>query len=198
MLKKFITGFITGSLVLGAVIPSLASTVVVSGNGVKSHVNVDLDFNNHTSVHQSSTTEAWVGVWQGANSGGNKVKDNTGSGSVVTSGDALNQAKVKVKGGTNLAGVPLCGCVNDQTEVSVTGNGAHSHTDVDVDNSTSVKVSQSTETTALVHVSQESNSGDNSVKDNTGGQSSVNTGDAGDSVSVSVSGGSNLVNPEVL
>lgn len=77
-------------------------TVKVSGNGKKSENTVVVVSGKLTLVGQSNSTSANTAVVNLSNTGGNKVKDNTGTGNKkVTTGKVSNKTNVKVKGGSN-------------------------------------------------------------------------------------------------
>lgn len=73
-------------------------------------------------------------------------------------------------------------------------NGAGSHNVIESENKTETSVEQSNATVANTIVVASSNSGGNSVKGNTGGDSSVSTGKSSTNVNVSVTGGNNVAN----
>lgn len=83
------------------------------------------------------------------------------------------------------------------TDVVVSGNGADSSNRVSVTNSKSSTVSQSNDTTITNVVSSVASTGGNSTNKNTGGDTSIMTGDASSTVDVTNHGSTNTatVNP---
>lgn len=77
------------------------------------------------------------------------------------------------------------------TTVEISGNGSDSYNKADVDVSTSTVVTQNNNANIQNNVSISANSGDNKANDNTGGDVSIDTGDASANVSVSNAANSN-------
>ncbi len=196
MFKKFVTGFVSGTLLLSSAMPLFAATnVKVKNNGVNSTNKVKVTNVSKNKVKQSNVTLAGVGVVQLSNTGLNNASGNTGGDVKVDTGDVDNSAKVDVSGGDNVAFVNECGCTPANTKVVVSGNGVNSTNKVKVTDVNVQKTSQSNLTGALVVVGQLSNTGGNTASGNTGGDVNVVTGNVDNTVDVSVTGGSNSVNP---
>lgn len=77
------------------------------------------------------------------------------------------------------------------TTVTITGNGAFSHNKVKSFTWNSNSVSQTTTTIASTLISAKAKTGNNSSSFNTGGSSNVTSGNATNTIGVSVTGGSN-------
>jgi hypothetical protein len=77
------------------------------------------------------------------------------------------------------------------TTVEISGNGSDSYNKADVDISTSTVVTQNNNANIQNNVSISANSGDNKANDNTGGDVSIDTGDASANVSVNNAANSN-------
>ena len=77
------------------------------------------------------------------------------------------------------------------TTVTISGNGALSYNKANVTNTSSNKVKQTSKTVAITSISAKASTGKNSSSFNTGGTSSIVTGDATNTVGVSVTGGDN-------
>lgn len=77
------------------------------------------------------------------------------------------------------------------TMVDVSGNGANSTNNVTVSNTDKMSVKQTNNSTIVTDVNASSNSGGNNANYNTGGDTSIMTGDASTKVKVSVGGSTN-------
>ena len=77
--------------------------------------------------------------------------------------------------------------------ITVAHNGAGSDNDVSLSNKNSLKVYQSNVTVVGTHIYQYANTGHNEANGNTGGDVSINTGDASNKAHVEVAGGNNSV-----
>lgn len=215
MWKKFATGFVTGSLILGSVLPIAASTFVeVGSNGSHSNNTVYVKEKCEQKVYQKNYTSAHIDLDLKGNSGKNDANDNVGDVSVDT-GNVTNTAWVGVSGGNNNAFVPPCCCeplrrfghfvedgspLGTGTAVVVHGNGKGSTNDVTVKKYKKSKVKQKTKTWASVDADLNGNSGKNDTNDNTSWGNTVEqkTGHVENSATVEVSGGSNSLGGGLL
>lgn len=77
------------------------------------------------------------------------------------------------------------------SDLEISGNGSGSNNTINVTNVCNVSVNQTSKTYAYVSVNASSNTGNNTANDNTGGDVTVDTGNATTSVNTTVSGGSN-------
>lgn len=174
--------------------------VTVDGNGYKSDTNVTVDVANETTVAQESLTVSNAVVYTSANTGGNVVSGNTGSGEdnsfEVKTGNATAQSMVKVVGGGNVASVDSCGCVG-HTTVDVSDNGARSDQDVVVKLKNKKQAVQASLVESNALVATKAQTGKTKVKNNTGGSASVTTGAGSSSSKIVVKGGMNLLNPSL-
>ena len=78
-------------------------------------------------------------------------------------------------------------------DIQISGNGAHSDNTVTIINDSRCKIKQVNNTTVNTKVNVNQNTGDNEASGNTGGSNSITTGEATSSVSVSVTGSSNIL-----
>ena len=196
MFKKFITGFATGSLLLGSVVGVFADTTVeVSGNGSNSINTVQVKEKCTQKVSQSNSTTANVVLGLSGNTGGNTANDNTGAGVSITTGNVTNTAVVTVAGGDNTAEVPSCCCgeENGTNDVLVSGNGTNSINTVRVKKVKKSRTKQRNRIQATVVGSLTGTTGDNSSNDNTGGTVEHDTGNVTNEAIIDVSGGSNTL-----
>lgn len=191
--KKFVTGFVTGTLMLSAVIPMFADTsITVTGNGAGSNNGVDVNQSQSTEVTQNSKTNAAVILSLGANSGKNKANSNTGGDVSIGTGNASNTALVSVAGGGNTLVADNCGCHTGDSFVDISGNGADTYNAVKLKKSLTNTVLQKSKTNATIGADLKANTGKNKAKKNTGSGVSVSTGASDNTIEVVVEGGSNL------
>lgn len=77
------------------------------------------------------------------------------------------------------------------TTVDVTGNGTKSDNTVEVENSNKVDIKQTNNLDVLLNISSKASTGGNKASGNTGGDVSIDTGDATTETTVVVTGGDN-------
>jgi hypothetical protein len=157
--------------------------VLISGNGDNSYNKVDLDVNHSrhdesgTFVEQENEANIKNEVDADSNTGKNDANRNTGgdveitTGSATTSVDILNQANgnsAKVSG--NNDGVKLSARILD--------NGADTTNKIYLDYEHSIVLDQDNEANVDNDVNADSDSGKNDANRNTGGEVSIDTGDA--------------------
>ena len=80
------------------------------------------------------------------------------------------------------------------TTIEISGNGNNSTNDVNVTNNDTTDINQSNTFTVTLNVSSKAYTGNNKASNNTGGDVTIDTGNATSNVTVNVSGGSNLAN----
>lgn len=197
--SKIVASLTSAALVLGISATSAYAdtTISVTDNGRGSVNTVTVDNSCYNKIKQKSNTYATnvVNVYQ--NTGGNEVKDNSGTGDVtITTGDATSSANITVSGGSNTATPPDC-CACEEggtTDITVSDNLRRSINTVGVDNSKTTKVKQKANTYATNSVGVTQKTGRNKVKDNTGdGNKLVETGDTTSTVNITVTGGTNTL-----
>lgn len=191
--QKLTTAAVIGSMMAAIVAPAsfAANTVTIKNNGAWSFSHVTVKNKNVKVVAQSNETAVETGVGASAKTGGNNSSFNTGGTNTITTGKAKNTVGVSVTGGTNTNSGNECGCVDPTTDVTIQGNGALSHNGVMVVNSNSNTVLQSNSSYVGTMVMTSASTGYNSSSFNTGGNSSIDTGNASNTVGVEVGGNSN-------
>lgn len=193
---KLGTGLATAGIMAASFAPAaFAADVSVSGNTWSLNT-VKVKSSSKMKVKQSNTTVVGTMIGQSANTGGNSSSFNTGNGgSSITTGNATNTATVSVTGGENTLTLPEnCLCEEGDTTVDVKNN-VFSVNDVKVKNKKKVKIGQENITAVETYVEQQSNTGLNSSSFNTGkGGSDIESSDARNTVSVTVSSGDNDLN----
>lgn len=169
------------------------TTVVESGNGVNSTNNVTVNNTDNTTVNQSNATLIVNGVNATSNTGGNNANGNTGGNTTVDSGKATTKVNIENTGSSNDANLPDCGCPDPNTTVEVKNNGVNSDNDVKVTNSSKLNVNQENRSAIINLVRAKSRTGGNDASLNTGGNTTVNTGNAKTKVKIKNTGSKNIL-----
>lgn len=195
---KLTTGVVTASLFAAAFAPAAAfadTNVVIKDNGKDSF--------NLAVVKNKKTTKVWqyngtavinkVGVLQ--NTGGNKANGNTGGTVDVDSGNATSNVTNNTTTGGNTANVNPCGCPDGNTTVKITDNGTNSTNIAIVSSSNVSMVGQVNETLVVNAVFVGQNTGGNTASGNTGGDVTIDSGNASSTVNNNTTTGGNTVNP---
>src|SRR3989338_11490649 len=80
------------------------------------------------------------------------------------------------------------------TTIEISGNGNNSTNDVNVTNNDTTDVNQTNTFNVTLNVSSKAYTGNNKASNNTGGDVTIDTGNATSNVTVNVSGGYNIAN----
>ena len=185
---------VTASLFAAAFAPAAAfadTSVVIKDNGADSFNLAVVKSKNKTKVQQYNGTVVInkVGVWQ--NTGGNSANYNTGGSTTVNSGNATSTVTNNTTTGGNSASVNPCGCPQGDITVKITDNGADSTNIVVVKDTNVTKVEQINETLVVNKVWVGQNTGGNEANYNTGGNVSVDSGNATSTVTNNTTTGGN-------
>ena len=171
--------------------PVLADEIVISGNGSNSDNTANVAVSNTTTVTQTNYANISNDVDVDANTGKNDANDNTGGDVDITTGNASANVGVSNTANSNIADVN--GCCPGDLEVNITDNGTYSDNDANVALQNTTTVDQDNTAYIKNDVDVDLNTGKNDANDNTGGEVSINTGNASaDSIWVS-----NAVNKNV-
>jgi hypothetical protein len=158
--------------------------VLISGNGSDSHNTVDLELGKGhksdpgTSVFQSNQADIKNDVKAKSESGDNSAKDNTGGDVSIKTGDATTSVTLTNQANANSAQVGNGGSQGGAVSLKILGNGSESRNKIDLELGGGVLVTQGNNADVKNEVDAKASTGDNSAKDNTGGASSIETGDA--------------------
>lgn len=111
-------------------------------------------------------------------------------------GGEKNMVSYKTKLGTAIATVSLLASVYAplayaDTDITIADNGANSTNNVTVTNNDTTNITQTNNFTVTLDVTSKAKTGGNEASNNTGGDVSIDTGNASSTVNVSVQGGSN-------
>ncbi|OGM19386.1 hypothetical protein A2686_04915 [Candidatus Woesebacteria bacterium RIFCSPHIGHO2_01_FULL_38_10] len=193
---------IIGATLLGAtLIPTvLAADLEITDNGSGSNNTIIVASNNSCEVTQESVTLVGAIVGASAETGNNVANGNTGGNVSVTSGTATANASLSVSGGSNTATNPCCcksqpDCSNPPTS-EISNNGNNSTNTITATNGNSSNAQQGTLTGVRALVDARARTGRNRGNNNTGGSTTLTSGNSSATPSLSTSGGSNtLTNP---
>lgn len=158
--------------------------VLISGNGTDSDNTVDLKQDNTTELFQDNHAYVRNDVDVDSETGDNDVEDNTGGDVDVETGDADTTITLSTAANTNAATVGGGNGEGGEVDVRIVGNGSHSDNDVNLELLKDIVVVQDNDAHVRNDADVDANTGDNDVEDNTGGETSLDTGDATTEVTV--------------
>lgn len=192
---KLATGILTAGILASSFVPAaFAANVKIKGTGAMSVNHAHVKTKKVTEVSQYNGTAVVNLVGVGQNTGGNSSSFNTGkkSATTVSSGRAVANVTNSTETGSNNADVNGCCCGGEEnTDVVIKNTGALSHNHVSVSDKCITKAEQSNETLVVNGVLVGQNTGLNSASFNTGGTTSVDSGNASANVTNTTTTGSN-------
>jgi hypothetical protein len=182
--KTLASAIAAGAILVNAATPAFAATtsITISGNGRDSENTAVVKTSQTTSVVQSNNADVNNNVQVNADTGGNEIKDNSGGNSSIDTGNVSSNVEVSTSVNSNTAHVDCC--APGDTEVEISGNLRDSTNAVQVDNSRDTQVFQNNNADVDNYVKTSGNTGDNTIKDNSGGDYSIDTGNVSANVSV--------------
>jgi hypothetical protein len=151
--------------------------VLISGNGSDSDNNVDLNNARSTELYQTNAAQIRNNVDVDADTGDNSADDNTGGDVSLRTGDASTMVVLKTQANANVASIGGNGG-GGSLSAWITGNGTDSDNDITIDNANDTLLTQANAADVYNRVDVDADTGDNSADDNTGGDVSLETGDA--------------------
>lgn len=154
------------------------TSVKIAGNGSDSDNDVDLDMDNSNEIFQDNNAKVKNDVEVEGNTGNNEADDNTNGDVEITSGDSDVSVGVLTFANTNFASIGGGDEEGGELSLWISGNGSKSdnYIDADFDNSSTVK--QDNNAHVYNDVEVEAETGKNDANDNTGGEVSIETGEA--------------------
>ena len=189
--KRFASAVAAGAMIVNLATPAFAATTIeISGNGSDSDSTVTTAATQSTTVFQSNVSNVSNNVDADASTGGNRANDNTGGDVSVDTGDARVLVDVANNLNTNTAEVDCCEAFGD-TDVLVAGNGSDSDNTVNLRTNNNTTLVQSNYADVDNRVDADAKTGRNDAGDNTGGDVSIDTGNATVGVSLSTSANAN-------
>lgn len=153
------------------------TTLEISGNGDSSSNGVALTQTTTTNVVQSNSADIHNDVNANANSGENDASRNTGGSTSIDTGNAKTNVTVANTANSNAANVACCNA-NSDTNVLISKNGVDTTNTVALGQKSTVGLYQDNNANIKNDVDAKANTGKNDAKSNTGGDVTVNTGDA--------------------
>lgn len=193
---KLTTAIATGAVLLNALAPiALAQTITVTGNGAQSENKVEVESNNTSVVNQSNNANVTNNIDSNASTGGNSASLNTGGKTIILTGDAKTNVDVTTAVNLNKVDLKNCGvCDGGPVNVTISGNGANSENKTNVENNNSLFVAQDNNADISNQVDAKASTGKNDASLNTGGDSTIWTGNATTNVSVNNIANANFAN----
>ena len=193
-LQKRVIGFIaTGALLVNSALPVFASTVVIEGNGPDTENTVNVEQSNTVGVQQDNYASVHNMIVTSANTGGNTVDKATGGDVNVKTGDASTEASVANTLNSNAANVECCD--QGDYDLKIAGNGPDSKNIIELggekEEENGVYVTQNNQAYVENEITTGAFTGGNDVNKPTGGDVSVDTGDASVKVSAVTAGNAN-------
>lgn len=155
-----------------------------SGNGAFSGNNVNVTNDDETFLNQTNNANDNNNVTVNSTTGGNDSSFNTGGNSKVDTGSASDTVTVDNAANANVAEIGGGDGSSDPSSVTIAGNGAFSGNKVNLNDGSIVVLDQNNSATINNNVKANAKTGDNQSQFNTGGNDSVDTGDATDNVTV--------------
>ncbi len=193
MYKIMLVCFLSILLSLGNV-PAIvfAEEYVITDNGSGSTSEIQVESNSQTTVSQGNDANVENNVAGDLNSGSNQANDNSGSDTLVSTGDVSGEANIDTSVNSNTASSTDC-CAIGTGDVNISGNGAGSATNVSVTQNRTVETFDHNQSDVNNNVNIQGSSGDNTTSGTTGGTSRIVTGDVNTSVTVNNNTNSNDV-----
>ncbi len=174
--------------------------VINSGNGTGSTNNSSATIENSNTTNQNNAAFVVNNLNQSTVTGDNSASRNTGGDNMVKTGDANTTGTMITSVNTNVDAVAVAefniaddhkgdivldfksGCISNcgggDTIIKNVGNGDNSTNTADVTQTNTNETFQNNDATVSNNMVLNSNSGDNKADSNTGGNSSIETGDA--------------------
>jgi hypothetical protein len=189
--KALVTAAAAAAMLLNSALPAFAATdLIISGNGDSSDNYAQVKLEQNTSVVQTNETSINNDIDANASTGGNSASRNTGGDNTVDTGNASTVVNVENTANSNVAEVDCCDL--GDTNVEISGNGVDSDNDVKLKDEGSTTVVQDNTAKIYNDIDADARTGYNSSDRNTGGSSSVYTGDAEVGVGVSTVANANV------
>jgi len=152
--------------------------ILIKGNAADTDENeVKLDIYSKTELFQDNQADIFNGVEVEAETGENDAEDNTGGDVSIKTGDATVGVTLSTAANYNSAQVSGSGS-GGKLSARILDNGADSENEIELDVDKFLSVIQDNFADVDNFVDAEAYTGDNDAEDNTGGEASIETGDA--------------------
>lgn len=159
--------------------------VNVSGNGAQSNNAVSLNNTNTSSLFQTNNAQVTNDIRSNAQTGNNNANRNTGGDVLVLTGHAANDTMLRTAANANVASMGSGAGGNDNSgSLWIAGNGYGSNNSVSLRENNAATLVQGNQADITNRVRSNSQTGRNNANENTGGNVTVDTGNALNSTSV--------------
>jgi hypothetical protein len=158
--------------------------VNVSGNGADSKNDAKLNLSNTTQVAQSNDGNINNKVNADSTTGDNYASKNTGGSVSISTGDALTHVDLTTHANSNAALVGGNGNGGSEVSLMIAGNGADSKNSIWLALDKETVLQQYNSSSVNNYVDATSSTGENKADKNTGGSTSIDTGNAYTGVAV--------------
>lgn len=155
------------------------TTVKVDGNGSNSDNTVKLNNNSTNQITQDNNANVVNNVDAKANTGKNEANKNTGGDVTVISGDAHVTSNVTTNANANVAQLGGNGGHGSDVSAIISGNGTDSDNDIKLTFKDKNNIWQANSANVVNDVDASAKTGSNDANKNTGGDTTVWSGDAG-------------------
>ncbi|MBI3443342.1 hypothetical protein HY008_01600 [Candidatus Woesebacteria bacterium] len=156
---------------------SVDAWVEISGNGADSDNDASLKLKTDTSVFQTNDAKIKNDVDADSDTGSNDAEKNTGGDVTIATGDADTAVVISNKANSNWAQIGNGGG-NGSVSLRILGNGADSDNTINLSLARSLTLVQDNFADIKNKVDADSDTGNNDANKNTGGDVTIETGDA--------------------
>lgn len=151
--------------------------IKVANNGYESDNSANLELSNKTVVAQENNADVKNKINADSSTGDNELNKNTGGDNSITTGNAWTGVQVSNEANSNWANVGGNG--NGSTvDLIVTGNGAETDNNIDLYLDRDMTLQQYNNSDIANYLDASANTGWNEASKNTGGDTSIDTGNA--------------------
>lgn len=172
------------------------TSVKIAGNGTKSDNDATVKTKNEANVNQDNYAKIKNNVDVDNNTGDNKAEDNTWGDVAIETGDADATVTIANAANANWAAISAGSNGGGTLGVEIVGNGSDSDNTAYVELESKKNIDQDNDANISNDVDVDNNTGYNKAEDNTGGEVSIETGDASATVDVSNMANFNAANLE--
>lgn len=152
--------------------------VLISGNGAESDNDVKLAQTSETEVFQNNNARVDNRIDADSDTGKNDANSNTGGSVSITTGDATTMVDVSTMANANIANISSDGEGNGSLSARILGNGAKSDNYIELELERSNLLVQENFANVDNYIYADADTGKNDANYNTGGDVSIETGDA--------------------
>lgn len=167
-------------LAAGLLVPTnafAATSLTITGNGSNSDSKVELEKSSDTTVVQSNQAVVTNNVTSSSKTGGNEANDNTGGDVRIETGKATSLTNVENTLNSNMAKLDCCD--DADVDVTISGNGTNSENEVEIEQKgDATNVFQNNQALVTNLVNGTAKTGGNDANRTTGGDVTIDTGDA--------------------